>query len=191
MTPAARLRRLEARRSANVAPATLYLSLREAVDLIATLWQHEKRNSVPVAVAAGHWDYAAKSSGAFQTIAALKQFGLLTDEGGGEKRRILLSESALAILREEQGSEAWLSQLKAAALRPSIHRELWAKFKGEASDKNIQTYLEFDRKFAGSGAKSLIKEYRDTIQFAKLSESDMVEEVKKPRRFHLIRPCTP
>lgn len=155
-------------------PSYPFLSLREAVACATTLWEHEKRNAVPIPVAASHWGYAAKSSGAFQTIAALKQFGLLTDEGSGEKRHIRLSDSALAILREEHASEQWLSHIKSAALRPAIHRELWNRFKTEASDKNIQTYLVFDRHFAESGAQALIKEYRDTIQFAQLSESDTI-----------------
>lgn len=157
-------------------PAYPFSSLRDAVGRITTLWQHEKRNAIPVSVAASHWDYATKSSGAFQTTAALKQFGLVTDEGSGEKRQIRLSNAALEILRTEENSEERLPFLKAAALRPAIHRELWDRFKGEASDKNILTYLVFDRKFAESGAYALIKEYRDTIQFAQLSESDTVEE---------------
>ncbi len=151
-----------------------FLSLRDAISRVQTLWQHEKRNPAPIPVAASHWDYAAKSSGAFQTISALKQFGLLNDEGSGDKRQVRLSEPALAILREEQGSEEWLSQIRAAALRPPIHRELWDRFKTEASDKNLQTYLVFDRKFAEFGATTLIKLYRDTINFARLAESDNI-----------------
>jgi hypothetical protein len=158
-------------------PAYPFLSLREALGRVATLWQHEKRNSVPVPVAAGHWDYASKSSGAFQTIAALKQFGLVTDEGSGAKRHIRLSELALSILREEETSEPWFTHVKTAALKPQIHRDLWSRYGAELpSDKTIQTYLVFDRKFSEQSANALIKEYRDTATFAQLSESDTVEE---------------
>src|SRR5437660_10310541 len=128
-------------------PAYPSISLREAMDRVQTLWQNEKRNAVPISVAASHWDYAAKSSGAFQTISALKQYGLITDEGTGDKRNVRLSDDALNILREAPNSEAWFTHIRVAALRPAIHTELWRKFGTEASDKNIQTYLEFDRKF--------------------------------------------
>src|SRR5712692_2582948 len=178
-------------------PTYPFLSLREAVERVQALWQHEKRNAVPIPVAASHWGYAAKSSGAFQTISALKQFGLLTDEGSGDKRNIRLSDSALAILREEQNSEPWFGRIRTAALMPPIHLELWKKFGTEASDKNIHTYLTFDRKFADSGADSLIKEYRDTINFAKLADSDTlvdlnsVDEPNPMNTSTVIDPPTP
>ena len=73
-------------------PAYPAISLRESIERVQTLWQNEKRNAVPISVAASHWDYAAKSSGAFQTISALKQYGLLTDEGIGDKRNVRLSD---------------------------------------------------------------------------------------------------
>ena len=128
-----------------------------------------KHYAVPVAVAASHWGYAAKSSGVFQTISALKQYGLTIDDGSGAKRGIRLSDSALATLREEPNSEGWLARIQTAALTPPIHRELWSRFRAEASDKNIKTYLIFDRKFAEIGAIALVKEYRDTINFAQFS----------------------
>ena len=157
-------------------PKYPYLSLRAALERVHTIWQHEKRNIVPIPVLASHWGYAAKSSGVFQTISALKQYGLTADEGIGDKRGLRLSESALAILREEPNSDGWIARIQTAALAPPIHRELWNRFKTEASDKNIKTYLIFDRKFAELGALALIKEYRDTIGFAQLSESDTVAE---------------
>jgi len=164
--------------------------LREAIERVQTLWQHEKRNAVPVPVAASHWNYAAKSSGAFQTISALKQFGLLTDEGSGDKRSIRLSDAALGILREESSSEAWLSRIRAAAISPPIHAELWKKFGTEASDKNIQTYLVFDRKFTEASATSLIKEYRDTIAFAQLGDSDTLVEPESTEESQMNQTAT-
>src|SRR5947209_17094268 len=90
-------------------PAYPSISLREAMERVQTLWQNEKRNAVPIPVAASHWGYAAKSSGAFQTISALKKFGLLTDEGSGNRRNVRLSDAALTKLREEPNSELWFS----------------------------------------------------------------------------------
>jgi len=175
--PAANTSSVASKKKRERSPTYPFLSLREAIGRVQTLWQHEKRNAVPIPVAASHWDYAAKSSGLFQTISALKQFGLLTDEGSGEKRNIRLSDAALTILREEQNSDTWLSHIRTAALRPPIHAELWKKFGTEASDKNIQTYLVFDRKFAEYGANALIKEYRDTIGFARLADSDTLVDL--------------
>src|SRR5689334_2255157 len=82
-------------------PAYPFIPLQKAVERAATLYERNKRHSTPLAVAAGLWGYKEKSSGGLQTVSALKQFGLLLDEGSGDKRHVRLTELAFRILLDE------------------------------------------------------------------------------------------
>lgn len=60
-------------------------------------------------------------------------------------------------------------------MRPTIHRELWDQFQGSLpSDDNLRYSLKIDKHFTDSGANAFIREFRRTIEFAKLAQSDDV-----------------
>ena len=73
-------------------------------------------------------------------------------------------------------------------MKPPIDQELWGKWQSDLpSGRTLLTYLIRDRGFSAAGAKSLILEYKETIQFAKLSPTDGIpvgegpgEEVEDP-----------
>jgi hypothetical protein len=103
-------------------------------------------------------------------------FGLFEFEGSGENRSIRLTPDALAILLDQQSvSPERDALIKKAALKPPIHKELWNKWQADLpSDPTLMTYLVRDRGFSEGGARDLITEYRETIKFAKLSQSDNI-----------------
>ncbi len=51
-----------------------FITLEQAVARAKVLWDKEGKNLAYVSAAVTHWDYAAKSSGGRQTIAALEGF---------------------------------------------------------------------------------------------------------------------
>jgi hypothetical protein len=110
------------------------------------------------------------------TLSALLKFGLLDDAGSGDKRTAILTDDALAILLAPSlGHPDRLRAIHEAALRPTIHRDLWARYGAELpSDDTIRYYLVRERKFIESAARELIKEYRATMEFAALPESATV-----------------
>ncbi len=142
------------------------------------IWEQEKRNAAPVAAILSHWNYKAKSSGGFQAIASMKRFGLLDEQGGGDKRSLKLSTLALDLLKNETTNPSeFLCLLKTAALKPKFHAELWNLYGTEMpSDKTIESFLVFDKHFTEEAAKSFLREYKDTISYAKLQSGDTAKE---------------
>lgn len=153
--------------------------LSECLKFAEKLWEKERFHSALVSTAASHWGYKPKSSGGLLAVASMKQFGLLVEEGSNEKRTVKLSGPALSLLNPATAKEEKDEIIKEAALAPRIHGELWSRYKVPLpSDDTIRGYLTFDRKYAESAANMLIKEYKDTIRFANLTENDSVPEMK-------------
>jgi hypothetical protein len=156
-------------------PAYPYFNLETAIARARSFHQHEGRNAAPLAVAGTHWGYEAKSSAAAQAAAALMSFGLMQDEGTGDKRKVKLTQDGLKILLDKRPESHERDELvKNAALSPKIHKQIWDKWGAGISDDNLRHALLFDWEvpFNENSVDSFIREYRDTIRFAKLSESD-------------------
>jgi|SRR5581483_1670690 len=159
-------------------PAYPFINLETAIRRAKEFYDHEGRNSAPLKVAVKHWGYEEKSSGGLQTAAALISFGLMKDEGTGDKRKLKLTPAALTILLDERpDSQERANAIKTAALTPKIHQQLWNKFQaGQTSDANMKhmLMLELNPPFQPNAADAVIKEYRDTIGFAKPDSSAIV-----------------
>ena len=67
-------------------PSFPFISLEKAVARASTLFDKHKREPARLSAVAPTWGYGVKSSGLLQTVAALKQFGLIEDFGSGDDR---------------------------------------------------------------------------------------------------------
>jgi hypothetical protein len=142
------------------------ISLAAAIDRARTVWEHEKRNATPVRVMMKHWGYTNPAGGlAAVTFSALKKFGLVEDEGSGPDRLAKLTELAFEILNNPHPEQA----VREAALRPPIHRELWEQYATELPSGESLKWTLLQRGFTESGASEFIREYRETIAFARLN----------------------
>jgi len=156
-------------------PAYPGINLEVALKRASGLYVKERRNAVAFPVAVSYWGFGPKSSGGLVSVAALKSFGLLDDvERGPGGRSVKLSDLALRILLDERPDSSEKSDLlKQAALRPKIHASLWKKYGAELpSDSNLKHALVFDFRFNENTVDEFIREYKDTIAFAKLGASD-------------------
>jgi hypothetical protein len=143
------------------------ISLSVAIDRARTVWEREKRNSAPVRVLMKHWGYTNPTGGsAGVTFGALKKFGLVEDEGSGADRPAKLTDLAFEILNNPDPSAA----IKKAALLPPLHAEMWASHGVELPSGDTLKWQLMQRGFTESGANEFIREYRETIAFAKLAE---------------------
>jgi hypothetical protein len=158
------------------------IPLGKAIERASSLYQKALHHPVPIAVPAKAWDYAEKSSGLFGTLAALKQFGLLVDEGTTDKRRFKLTDAAIRIVRDQDpNSEKRKSAIRSSALSPKIHAELWEKYgtdgAADAMDVALKSYLTLDRSdegaapYSDAAADDLIAEYRQTLSSAGLLDN--------------------
>ena len=154
------------------------IDLREAIERARVLWQKESRNHAPVSTILEHWGYKGNTGPAHRAVAALKKFGLLSDRGRGENRQACLTELALSIILDQRETSTERSEaIRKAALMPPIHAELWEEYSGDLpSDSTLQFILQKERRFSPSGADAFIKEFRATIEFAKLEYVSTVAE---------------
>ena len=158
-------------------PRYPFISLKKAIERAKTLEKNAQHHKVNANVLAESWGYSKKSSSFMQTTATLLQFGLLKDEGGGDKRRFQLTNDALRIVRDaDPNSEKCKQKIAKAALKPQIHKELWERFGSSTGDALLQNYLILDRRdegksaFSKAAASNLISVYKETITYAQLSE---------------------
>ncbi len=167
-----------AKRPKGRSPSYPGLNLETALDKARKLYAHEKHHSASIETILDHWGHAAKSGAGLVAVAALKKFGLLEDDGKGAARKAKLTARALDIIHDERDdSTARRAAIKAAALEPVIHRELWEAYDGKLpSDKNLRFHLIRERAFTENGADELIRELRATFAFAGLSESDTMSD---------------
>jgi hypothetical protein len=151
-------------------PSYPSIPLDVAISRARVLYEHEGRHAAPIAQIAQHWGYSPKSSGGTSTIAALKKFGLLVDEGNAARRHAELTPLALTILIDERNRD---QAIRDAALMPPIHRELWQKYGPLLpSDGTIRSYLLLERDFTENGVKEFIPVFRRTVDFAQLGMGD-------------------
>jgi hypothetical protein len=143
------------------------INLALAIERARVIWDHEKRNAAPVRVIMLHWGYKNPSGGlAGVTFGALKKFGLVEDEGSGLDRPAKLTDLAFEIINNPDPREA----IKRAALRPPIHLEMWDQYGIDLPSAEALKWNLLQRGFTESGATEFIREYRETVAFARLSE---------------------
>jgi hypothetical protein len=152
------------------------IDLEAAIKRALEFYDHERRNAAHAEIAVQHWGFKPSSGGGFVVIAALKAYGLISDTGSGKARKIQLTDLALRILLDKRpDSPDREASIKQAALMPKIHASLWNKYRGDIpSDSNLRHELIFERKFNENAVDDFIKQYRATIDFAKLNDSDSI-----------------
>lgn len=160
-------------------PSFPFISLRKAVERARAMHDRYKREPARVMIIGNVWGLGAKSSGMQQTVAALKQYGLLDDSGSKEERKVTLTPLALRILIDTRPGQRE-DGLREAALKPRLFSEYqrWAAHR--PPDDHIISELRFDRGFTEEAAKTFIRVFFDTMDFAGVAEDyepDAVEEL--------------
>lgn len=165
-------------------PPYPYLSLPKAIDRVGQLYKKAQHYWVGMPVLADAWELSPQSGGLLKSAAALIQYGLLTDQGSGDLRKFQLTDAARRIVGDaDPASERRKELLKAVALFPSIHRELWGQFNvpNSLSDAVLKNYLRFDRAETGEGSYSdqaadeVIQNFREAITFVGLDQQKQAQ----------------
>ncbi|MES9923460.1 MAG: hypothetical protein ABW152_05200 [Candidatus Thiodiazotropha endolucinida] len=156
-------------------PSYPFINLESALQRAKQFKEKEGFNSARIVIAVSHWGYGAKSSGGLQTIAALKNYGLMSDSGTGKERKVQLTSLARRILLDTRTESPKRDKaIQEAALNPKQFLELWSKCLegGMPSDENMEHDLVFDRNFNENTAMDVVRLFKETIEFAKLDISD-------------------
>jgi hypothetical protein len=161
-------------------PAT---NLATAVKLARKLYP-AGRHPLGIEVIAQQWGYKSVTSSA-SYVAALKQFGLLSEEKGGPERMLRLSEWGMDIGVDQDGrSSECRMAIEKAALHPALYAELWGKWHPPLPpDAEMRRYLERERGFNPKHVAACIDDYKSTLDFAGLiSSGRMVNEQEGERQ---------
>jgi hypothetical protein len=144
------------------------VSLGEAIQRVKALWSKEKRTAVPADVAAKAIGYSGLSGPSRSTLGALKKYGLVDSDD----RTVCVSDLALCILHPANDGEQ-LQATQQSALLPELFASLHAAY-AQASDDALRSYLITKLDFSESGARQVIKTFRETISLAKLDNPDHI-----------------
>jgi len=161
-------------------PAYPGIDLAQAIDRANALYEAERKNAAPIEAVLHHWGYSPGSGRGLVTLAALKHFGLLIDEGSGDRRQARLTPRALRIILDSRDDSVERGRaIREAALEPKIHRELWRKYEGDLpSDATLKTYLSLEKSFTDRAVRNFIPQFRRTVAFAELENSP--DEIEAP-----------
>ena len=151
-------------------PAYPSFSLRTAVAKMRVFYDAQKRNSVHVDIAAETLGYKMKSGSGLRAIAALISFGLMEETGSGENRMVKLTPLAnkIRLLQEEDPDRT--EAIRESARKPKIYEEMLQQWsEGLPSDGAINKHLTFDKNFNPEIVHLLIRDFKDTYEYAQLS----------------------
>jgi hypothetical protein len=153
-------------------PSYPAIDLQKALERTQQLVAVAGRHAVPLSAALSAWGYSEKSSGGQLTAAAIKKFGLAADEGQHGARQLQLTQlgQELVFYDSDRDSAMWTQRAQEAALKPTIHQELWTKYDGQLPDDSvIRPYLVLERGFSDGAAKEVLRVLRSSVIFAKMN----------------------
>lgn len=156
-------------------PAFPFIGLEKAIERAE---QIRDQNMLKIAAAPidyyKAWQYSGDNGKARQTLAALKQYGLVDYVGRGDARQVRLSELARRIILDNvPDSHERATAIRNSALNPTVHEKLWERFGPNLPpDFALQTFLLRDLDFNIGSVKDVISVYQETFEYARLSEPD-------------------
>jgi hypothetical protein len=160
------------KRKVGRSPAYPNLSVQKALEKAKALYDQEGDYAAPLSSVTTAWNYSSKSSGARQTLATLKYYGLIDVTGDGDTRKVKVSDIARRILLDQREDQAEKKQLiRKVALSPAAHKTLYDHYaSGLASDGSVVHFLVFDEGFNQAAAAELLAEFKETARYIGLYE---------------------
>lgn len=149
----------ETKRTKERSPNFPYITLESALGRARDFYAREKRSAAPFEVAAEHWGLRVSSSSALQTVAALKSYGLMVDEGRGPGKKVRLTDLALRIVLDDRPDSAERSAyMRQAAKSPAIVAEVHEKWPdGLPSPSNLRHFLVLERGFNSETVEKAVR----------------------------------
>ena len=153
-------------------PGFPIIPLYDAIAKADVFYKADKGAAATTETLAHHWGSSIKSSAFLQWVASLKKFGLL-EEVDGAGRQLKLTRLAQDIVLLPDGEPKRATAIKRAALSPKAFRELWdAHGTSLPSDHNLRHQLVTASGYKPDSAADLIRQYKRTVGFAKLTDAD-------------------
>jgi hypothetical protein len=152
-------------RTVHRSPNYPMFSLKDAIDKVRLVYQHEKRNFTTSAVIQKDIGYKEGTGPAGRAVSALKQYGLLEERSGTYG----LSDKGFLFTYADESSPERVSALRDAALKPLIFKELIDLYpSGLPSDATLRAHLVGKKGFNPSTVDDFIRIFKETVSLAKV-----------------------
>jgi hypothetical protein len=161
-------------------PSFPFIPLPKALERLQSFYEAHRKEPTRIGVVASTWHYSPTSSGLAQTIAALKQFGLLEEVKGADDRKVQITDLGRKIISDQRPG-AKEQGITEAAQRPRLIAEylpVWVP--DRPNDTHRVSDLEFDRGFNQAAARLFLRVFDETVDFAGLSSNDRVGDSEIP-----------
>ena len=156
-----------------------FINLEKAVERARLVFDGDRSGkAMPVLTAFDLWGYSPKSSGGFQTIGALRGYGLIDVEGTNADRKVKLTAAAKHYFLDER-DDVRFKMLTDFALMPPLFRALWEKdgwSEGIPADTVARSHLKIERHLNDQSARAILSIFKDNIVFAGLRGSAQAPE---------------
>lgn len=157
-------------------PSFPFIPLGTAVERLEKFDEKFGRHPVPAKKAGLAWGMKEGSSQAYQTLAALKSFGFIDYSGSGDERVAFLTNEARRYLRAQQDSIK-RDVIVNAALKPKQVQKFWSDWRADPPPDEIRIDdLIFNHNFTEPAARTFLRVYDETIEFAGLSGAEAGED---------------
>jgi hypothetical protein len=144
------------------------VGLREAVDRTKRFVTTNGKGAAMPAIAAKLIGFATAHGQAYSALSALKKFGLLEETGG----RVAPTQRAMEIVSLPEADPRRLKAIRESAISPTIYAELLKEYSDTniPNDETLAGELVAYKGFNPNGVKEFLKAFRETIEFAGLSD---------------------
>lgn len=162
------------------------VGLREAVDRTKRFVKDNGKAGAMPAIAAKLIGFASAHGQAYSVLSALKKFGLLEERDG----RVFPTQRGMEVTSLPEADPRRLKAIRDAAISPAIYAELLEQHKDTnlPNDEALAGELVTYKGFNPNGVREFLKAFRETIEFAGLSDLTVLgselkveEGQKKPK----------
>ncbi len=153
------------------------IGLKEAIDRVKQFMSVDGRAGAAPALAAKHIGFSSAHGQAYSVLAALKKFGLVEEKDG----RIVPTQRAIEINSLPETDERRKRAIGGAAMSPPLYAELIEQYRttGLPADDTLAGELEAYKGFNPNGVKEFLKGFKETLEFAGLSDFSVLGSEQK------------
>lgn len=161
-------------------PSYPAISLERAILRAEETWERERQHATSVETIVEAWGYRSLNGPGSLTIAALKKYGLMEEEGSRNDRKAWITDLAVRILQHPDDAVR-KDAIREAALKPTIHAELWTRYGSDLpSTAALRWELTRALGFTETGADEFIPVYKQTLAFAGLDQEPVTQSRSAP-----------
>ena len=152
--------------------------LKKALELAMKLYGRYGKHNTAWDVAITYLGYTPKSSAGLQAMASLSYYGLMNIQGTKSSRKVNITDLAFSILMDDrENSFDRDSAIQRAALSTTMFNKNRMQYPHDLpADESLRHELVMTHKFNPASVPDFIKQFKETMAYAKIYESGIIGE---------------